>query len=315
MSGQAENADCARIIHVDATRRKAATEMLLNKGTAAVTRFLTYAQENEVSLDYFWSCEDQQGLLTASVLAVPHPGRTAMMFATHPSSSADVDRIGRLIDHACTQLGEEGIHLVQALLDVNETTSQETYRAGGFFELGTLSYMQRRLSPNAKHEEPDWPEGVTVQTYTDSHRDDLITILDASYEETLDCPGLTGLRNTSDILEGHLSTHEFDPELWTLFYVDGCPSGALLLNPAPAQNTVELVYIGLAKAARGRGLSRLLLRNGYLKLAGRKEHTITLAVDEQNSPALNLYKKEGFTRVFRRVAFVRSLRNLPAENE
>jgi ribosomal-protein-alanine N-acetyltransferase len=81
----------------------------------------------------------------------------------------------------------------------------------------------------------------------------------------------------------------------------------LLLNRSPASNTIELVYLGLAPAARGRGLGRQLLRHGLHLLGRREERAITLAVDEQNDPALALYRGEGFRRVLRRIALIRPL--------
>jgi ribosomal protein S18 acetylase RimI-like enzyme len=150
---------------------------------------------------------------------------------------------------------------------------------------------------------------VTLLTYRDDRRAMLLEILDASYERTLDCPGLLGLRRTEDILAGHVSTGRFEPELWTLLLVDRRPAGAILLNPATQGRCVELVYLGLAPFARGRGLGGSLLRHGLLALDGRPERTVTLAVDDKNVPALRLYQAEGFRRVLRRLAYIRPIRD------
>ena len=98
--------------------------------------------------------------------------------------------------------------------------------------------------------------------------------------------------------------------MWTLLSIDGKIGGTLLLNPASDRQSIELVYLGLAKWARGRGLGRMLLRHGFSLLAGRPERTINLAVDEANSPALSLYRSEGFVPVLRRVAMIRPVREL-----
>src|SRR5439155_230273 len=129
-------------------------------------------------------------------------------------------------------------------------------------------------------------------------------------EQTLDCPGLRGYRRTSDILEGHRASGVFDPGLWTLLLVDGRVGGALLLNPAVDGQSVELVYLGLARWGRGRGLGRLLLRHGFALLGRRSERTINLAVDEANAPALALYRREGFVPILRRTAMIRPVRSL-----
>ena len=90
--------------------------------------------------------------------------------------------------------------------------------------------------------------------------------------------------------------------------LDGRASGAILLNPAPASDAIELVYMGLAAAARGAGLGTQLLRHGLSLLTDRSERVVTLAVDDANEPALALYRRAGFRRVLRRHAMIRTLR-------
>jgi ribosomal protein S18 acetylase RimI-like enzyme len=98
--------------------------------------------------------------------------------------------------------------------------------------------------------------------------------------------------------------------LWTLLRIEGEPAGAVLLNPFPAHRTVELVYLGLAPSARGRGLGKQLLQHGLWLLNGRRERTLTLAVDQRNTPALAIYEAAGMRPVVRRVALIRSLRRV-----
>ena len=274
-------------------------------------RFLDYARETGLPLEHLWSSVDGEDRIIETVLAVPNPGRTAMMFTTRPDSPEQAESVGILIDHVCGRLSEHGLHLVQSLPEPKDLLDRKAFLAGGFLELAVLDYMQRPMPRPGKTPRPDWPEEVRLAAYDDSRRADLLRILNASYEQTLDCPGLTGLRETEDILQGHRATGVFDPALWTLLYLADRPQGALLLNPAPTQKTVELVYMGLALPARGRGLGRNLLRHGLGLLASREEKTVTVAADEQNSPALALYRGEGFHSITRRVAMIRSLRRKP----
>ena len=115
-------------------------------------------------------------------------------------------------------------------------------------------------------------------------------------------------REPQDILAGHRATGNFDPSLWTLLRIDAEPVGVVLLNPFPEQRTIELVYLGLAPVIRGRGRGRQLLRHALRLLHGRRERIVTLAVDEQNAPALRIYRAEGFRDELRRVALIRPLR-------
>jgi ribosomal protein S18 acetylase RimI-like enzyme len=251
---------------------------------------------------------DQSDRFLAVVLAVPNPGRSAMVFASQTHTEGEIALVGRLLNFACERLAQIGLHLAQALLATDELPAHEAFKRGGFRTLATLSYLERPLRSRLLPPQPRWPKGVTIGQYDDSLRKELGSVLDATYEETLDCPGLRGHRSTSDILDGHRAVGDFDPALWTILHVDHEPAGLLLLNPAADHASIELVYLGLAKRARHRGLGRSLLRHGLHIAAGRPERLMTLAVDEANEPALRLYKREHFRKVLRRAAMIRPLR-------
>jgi ribosomal-protein-alanine N-acetyltransferase len=67
---------------------------------------------------------------------------------------------------------------------------------------------------------------------------------------------------------------------------------------------VEVVYLGLAPEARGRGLGRALMLHGLGLVQQRPERVMALAVDQRNTPAVALYARLGFRTVRRREAFV-----------
>jgi mycothiol synthase len=301
-----------RVVRVPSDRRLEALARLVAHGPypdePRARRFLEFSQANQLPLDALWARTDADGRFIQSVLAVANPGRTAMFFASRPASPSDVPGLGELIGHAADEVALAGTHLAQALLAPEEHLEFEAFAAGGFHELAKLSYLERTLPRRRERREPPLPAGVTIEPYCDAVLAELVVALEASYEDTLDCPGLRGLRDTCDIVAGHRATGAFEPDLWRLLRIDGEIAGALLLNPSPHHNSVELVYLGLARTARGRGLGRVLLRHGLRLLGGRNERTINLAVDERNSPAIRLYRSEGFVTALRRVALIRALR-------
>jgi ribosomal protein S18 acetylase RimI-like enzyme len=312
--GQLRPADPPRgsIVRVEPARRREAVGRLVGAGLhadhAAADRFLHYARANAISLEFLWARLGGAGAIEHVALAVPTPGRAAMVFACRPSGDDQVPAIAALIDHACRDLARSNVNLAQALIEPTEQRERAAFVGGGFIELAHLSYLERPLSHQFPVVEPRWPPGAMVERYRAAISGDLAEALERSYEKTLDCPGLYGLRRTADIIEGHKATGEFDPSLWTLLRLEGRPAGAILLNPFPAQRTVELVYLGLAARARGKGLGRQLLRHGLCLLRGRRERTLTLAVDQRNAPALALYASEGMRPVLQRVALIRPLR-------
>lgn len=247
------------------------------------------------------------------MLAAPNPGRTAMVFVTTPYAGAGVEAVGELIRLAIAELPSARVALAQVLLDPADSLTRSAFDRGGFESLALLSYMERHMTTGRDRSRVQWPDGIEPHVWSEVRRDDLLRILERSYIETLDCPRLCGLRSTADILEGHLRTGRHDPELWTLLYEKGDPVAALLLNPSPATQSVELVYLGLAPQARRRGLASLLLKHGLSLLCGRTERSIHLAVDEQNAPALRLYRAHGFRTTLRRLAMIRPISATPAK--
>jgi ribosomal protein S18 acetylase RimI-like enzyme len=241
------------------------------------------------------------------VLTVGSPGRTAMVFASRAESRSKVRSLGGLVDHAVRQLPLQNVNLAQALVEPDDALDREVFLTGGFSELAILTYMERpiRMSRMGRLPAPQWPPGYAAVTFQDSLRDELIGVLNATYEDTLDCPALRGHRRTSDILDGHRASGIFNPDLWTLLYRGPTAVGALLLNPSADHHSIELVYLGLAKSERGTGVGRQLLRHGLRLIEGRNERVITLAVDESNSPAVRLYEREGFRAAVRRRALIR----------
>ena len=309
-----DDAGLGAIIRVGPGRRSEAIERLVGTiagDRVAVDRFLHYAKANAIRLDGLWSRLDQAGSIAFSVLVVPSAGRTAMVFSSRPASPRWIPAIAGLIDHACGQLGGWNVNLAQALIEPAERAEREAFTSAGFLELSLLSYLERPLSRTDAVPAPQWPPGVRIEPYAETLHDDLVRALEESYERTLDCPGLYGLRTTDDIIAGHMATGQFVQSLWTLLRMADKPAGALLLNPFPGHRTAELVYLGLAPAARGRGLGRQLLRYGLGLLKKRRERTLTLAVDEHNTPALALYRSEGFRPLAQRVALIRPLGRPP----
>ena len=110
-----------------------------------------------------------------------------------------------------------------------------------------------------------------------------------------------------DVIAGHKASGDFDPALWTLLLENGEPRGVLLLSPMRSADTLELVYLGLVPAARGRGLADLMVRQALSETARYGLTRLSLAVDEGNIPALRLYYRHGLKRVTSKLAMMRLL--------
>ena len=296
-----------RIAQPGPARLLEAVERLLRSDRRHAERFLRFAQETRMSLDHIWCAFGTSNRILATVLASPSPGRTAMLFASPPRSSEEAPLVGRVVDATCRSLKNADVALAQALVEPADRLEQDAFIHGGLLRLAMLTYMERSVPERNAILQTDFPDGVHLECYRSEHRAELEDLLVETYRDTLDCPGLAGLLDPSDVVEGHMHSGTFRPEWWVIARKGKRAIGVSLFNGSAGSSSIELVYLGLTKNARGRGIGWALLQHGLGLVAGSRERNIVLAVDEENDPALKIYEKAGFHRTIRRVALIRKL--------
>lgn len=264
---------------------------------------------------------DDSAPIRQVALGVLGAGRTAMTFFSEPAPGGDPDGpdaaraersacLRALCDHVHRSRAREAV-IAQALPEPGHDWAVTPLIRSGFLSVGTLLYLRRQPGTLPEIRLPAG-SGVHARAVADLPGRDrdriLIAALDASYEGTLDCPELCGLRSTRDILESHKATGSFDPTSWWVYVVDHQPLGCLLLSKSAEHGTIELVYMGLGVALRGRGLGKPLLVEGLRRICGRHPgFGVACAVDERNTPARRVYESLGFKAFARRQAWVRPL--------
>ncbi len=120
-------------------------------------------------------------------------------------------------------------------------------------------------------------------------------LIEATFQQTLDCPQMNGLRDKHLVMDGFLEGRPFRSlgRRWDVLLIDGSPVGCIMLTEHPNQLS-ELTYMGLVPTARGQGLGRVLLQRAIQRSRDDQARTIVAAVDEKNWPALGLYQQFGF---------------------
>jgi mycothiol synthase len=150
--------------------------------------------------------------------------------------------------------------------------------------------------------------GLQFAAYDASERGRLMDVVERTYEGTLDCAGLNGMRRMEDVIDGYRETGVFRPENWLIAANDDRDVGVLLLADHPRAAHWELLYMGLVPEARGNGWGCEIVQQAQWLARRAGVERIVLAVDAVNQPALAMYERAGFTAWDRRSVFVRILR-------
>lgn len=273
---------------------------------AHLQQFMAYTVDHDIDVGRQVLAIDPDGCVVGSCLWVPAPGRTAALFAPNLQQYPGMAQATQAcVAGALADAAEAEVCLVQAMLDPSDQVGERTFAAAGLARMATLLYMERRtplLAPSYTV-----PPGVELVPYRADLAAEFEAAVSASYENTRDCPALSGLRDVRDVIRGHMAVGTFHAELWTLVRIDGAAAGCLLLAEVPQRSALEVAYLGLVPAARGRGLGRLLMQRTLGTAVRRGVVLVSLAVDEGNEPALKLYRRFGLSTVARRLAMVGQL--------
>lgn len=273
-------------------------------GSRSTHRFLEQVTPQDVCLDQLWAAYHNDQPLAAALL-VPSLGRTAMYFSSPVLHERVVPISGQLVRAVCGGQDAREIRLIQALLDPDQQRTAQALAAGGFVDLARLLYMRRSVprQPELSVLEPPFE----LVCWDESRRDLFAAAILSSYEDTLDCPGLLGLRAIDDIIAGHMATGEFEAGLWSVLLHHRQPVAVMLLNLVVQRRVAELVYLGIHPGWRRQGIGARLLSYGMTMAQRVGASDLVLAVDESNTPALNLYRALQFRSSACKRAMIKAL--------
>lgn len=267
---------------------------------ARVEHALDLVQTNEI---------DPAGVLVArrgntvvgSVVCMPTPGAGSLVWPPQVAASAAdrTDIEDRLLDQALRWLRSQGAKLAQAMLGTAEVHLGSSLARNGFPHITTLYYL--RVGPDVHL--PATDPAVTFVPFAQDPKT-FGDVLMASYEDTADCPELSGARTIDEVLEGHRAQGIFEPQHWWLARRDGMAVGVLILTRMPEWDSLDVAYVGVVAPARRRGLGRQLMAHAAAEARALKVPQLTLSVDRRNTPAYELYTSMGFTLFDQREVFL-----------
>lgn len=208
----------------------------------------------------------------------------------------------RVVTDACDAAG---VGLIQALLEDEADPRCASLAAAGFRRIATLEYLGRSLPSGSESLRSDGAE-LRFESLSEAGYERLKRVVQQTYEESLDCPGLGEARRLDDVLTGYRATGSYDPENWLVAADAQGDVGVLILAEHPASDQAELVYMGLSRRGRGRGLGKALVAEAVRRAAAIGAEHLMVAVDRANTPAKRVYEAAGFVAWTQRLVLVRS---------
>lgn len=274
-----------------------------------VKAFLDYAKAMNWPLDRVWVCGE--GAMPAwACTSLKSPGRSAMLMLPFPTT-LDVPRVAGLVRQILDDETQSGTQLIQSLLLLDDLGNRAALESAGFSEIAILHYLESSsVVPNMMHAKPFGNPPLQAPNwihYSPASHGDFSTLIRNTYVDSLDCPGLSAMRDINDVVAGHKGAGRFDPANWFLLRDGRSPVACILFGVSPLRPSAELVYMGVHPRYRGRGIGKRVLTYGMGAMQHAGMRGITLAVDARNEPALRLYESVGFRRTHIRRAMVRKL--------
>ena len=194
--------------------------------------------------------------------------------------------------------------MVQALLPADGPADAELLVATGFQHLSDLLYLVC-LADEFPSASPC--SELQFEPYSPARHARFAQVVEATYEDTLDCPAVNGVRSIDDVLQGYRATGHFDPERWFIVRHQGEEIGCLILTDYPEHAIWELIYMGLLPAARGHGWGLEIVRHALWLARQAARNRVVLAVDAANEPALRMYATAGFRSWDQTAVYIRIL--------
>lgn len=217
------------------------------------------------------------------------------------SESLDASAVASmLVREAVAQLSRSGLNLAQALL-LPDSPDGKYLQEGGFRHVTDIIRMSRRCA-----REGGGRNQVELEflPYSSHFRKALRQVIEQSYQGSLDCPELNGLRSVEDVIDSYRSGDPFRPELWLLGRRNDQFVGCVLLRHLGDLPRCEVQYMGVIPAARRQGVGLALLRQAIQLARSVGAFYLGLSVDVRNHPARSLYKALEFRQMDRRALFL-----------
>lgn len=196
-----------------------------------------------------------------------------------------------LATEALVRFRASGIVHAQALFSPDELDDGAALQRVGFQYLTRLQLYQREIVALDRHTVPSTE--LQFIPYSEADPTVFAQTLQTTYDGTLDCPELNNLHSIEDTVAAYLGDRGTRPFCW-LACANTVAVGVLILTAVSRSKVLEISYLGLIPAVRGRGLGQALINFTIWHGSSIGSSAVHLSVDRRNEPARRLYLGKGF---------------------
>jgi ribosomal protein S18 acetylase RimI-like enzyme len=253
-------------------------------------RALELVQSGQLDSRGILVCADERELVGVCVCQVI-PGAGGLIWPPIVTHEPRAMIENALLRHCCEWLRAQGSKLVQCLVADEEAYLAVPLLRNGFVGITGLTYLRHDGIVDANL--LTIPRRLDFTSQEDSPSNEFQQTLLESYEGTLDCPEVNGVRTLDEVLAGHRAQSPNGRSHWWLACANGVSVGVLLLAE-PNADEWEVAYMGLVPEARGQRLGQELLLHALIEARAAGVEQVILSVDDRNVLARRLYERVGF---------------------
>ncbi|MCD6406167.1 MAG: GNAT family N-acetyltransferase [Planctomycetes bacterium] len=192
------------------------------------------------------------------------------------------------IEAAARQIGKLGADVLLAPVPVGSPAEAHFERAG--FHPGPKLLEVSRATPTPQEPGPRQP-GWTF--YNGTRRLRFAEVFYRTLEGSLDVPELPVCRDGEVLMRTFEERGRFEAEDFAILETPEGPAGVLFVVETAGE--LEIVYFGVVQAMRSRGFGQVLLTKAFERAVHHGAGRIRAAVDSRNAPALEIYRRLGFS--------------------
>lgn len=244
----------------------------------------------ELNAEGLFAARDASNRLRGVMLVQPLLGGLGLAWPPRVARTPDQHALeDQLVATACAWLRNRGVKVCQAFTADRDRLAMSPLERAGFRHITQVLHFRRPLDAQSTELLP--PHSLGFRVYSPAlHKRFQHTLL-STYEGSRDCPELNGSRSPDELLEAFGNS---GIARWFLVEADTTPIGVVLCDVGSEAGSIELAYLGLVPAARGRGFGDHLIRFVIREARSSGATTLTLSVDARNDPAVRLYRRHGF---------------------